>query len=167
MRAISIALVALATFFTSLLPTKSYAVNFGRSHHLKLVDQKTCLIATIHQEARGESRFDRRAIGWTVLNRTHAKGFARTPCGVIKQHKVYHHKVYYQFPWAHNWTPTIFRTKIDWIRAYKDATYVLSHKPKGCAKRALYFNRRFAGIRAHVKKICHGSGTDFFAPVKG
>lgn len=56
-----------------------------------------CLVQTIFFESRGTSTEAMQNVAYVVLNRTEAKGFPDTICGVVKQPK--------QFSYLNNFTP--------------------------------------------------------------
>lgn len=59
--------------------------------------QVSCLAETIFREARGRDLAEKIRIGSVVMNRTHNKHFANTPCAVLYQKG--------QFPWVTRFSP--------------------------------------------------------------
>ncbi|MFZ3481667.1 cell wall hydrolase [Sphingomonas sp. 3-13AW] len=57
--------------------------------------QQTCVAQAVYYESKGEPLKGQRAVADVVINRTKRRGFASTPCGVIRQP--------HQFTNAHRW----------------------------------------------------------------
>ena len=57
--------------------------------------QQTCIAQAVYYESKGEPVRGQRAVADVIINRTKRRGFASTPCGVIRQP--------HQFTNAHRW----------------------------------------------------------------
>lgn len=63
-------------------PTAKPAIVGPRNHDEA---QRTCLAQAVYYESKGEPLKGQHAVADVVINRTKRKGFASTPCGVIRQ----------------------------------------------------------------------------------
>lgn len=123
-------------------------------------NQMRCLVEAVYREAHGATETDMWGVARTILNRTHhAKDFASTPCGVIRQKT---HRVR-QFSWSKHLFVRHLEKDMD-KKARRIVLRVLTTRPKGCEKDILFFARRNYSVGVRTR-VCFAGKMTFRVPL--
>ena len=120
----------IATFETSDVPTYNFTEK-----------DVQCLAHNLYREARGEGELGMSAVGYVVLNRTQARGFPSTVCGVIYEKRYVKGRPFCQFSWVCR-PPKGRIQPSSFERAREIAILVLKREIRNPIGNALYFHER-------------------------
>lgn len=99
-----------------------------------------CLAQSIYYEARGEGIAGMSAVGYVVINRTTAKGFPTTICGVVYEKRFVKGRAFCQFSWACHPRGRIHQPT--YLQAREIAIQVLKREIRNPVGKALFFHER-------------------------
>lgn len=126
-----------------------------------------CLARNIYYEARGEGIAGMSAVGYVTVNRTEAKGFPSTICGVVHDKRYAKGRTFCQFSWVCK-RPKGAVQPASYQQAREVAIKVLQREIRNPIGKALYFHersiRRPSFAQAHNYVASVGNHKFFSAP---
>ncbi len=107
------------------------ALSFTPSPATTMSNDLDCLAKNVYFEARGEPRLDQIAVAHVTVNRSQARAFPNSVCGVVYQRG--------QFSWTRDANSDVPRDRSAWNRSLQVAQGVLSESHADPTDGATYF----------------------------